>query len=734
MAAKDTWDWTTDELVARLCYSGELFSQAGYQNFIYPQADILAAQLVDRRVTGKLFLAHINDDTLREEFGIQMVGLRQVLLDVIRALRSRSIGYKQPLNPIHKYGVQDPDFAERDHPHSGRSNDALRAHASRQQNREKSRAVQVITVPLPATKSNAQPTLADPTLLHDRERGFLGRGSTETVNEEVDYGWLKHWEMNETAREYENDQSEQLSLEYEHDEEEDEEVPEEEDMEEEEPGDADAMEQEAPSGAQGKRRYLEKYQVIEIINEFIEEYTEKWHPGKHADEEFDQAWDPHELWHEFRAQDDTEKARILEETNMRIEDFGARVDNLCNGIIESEWASRRSVRRQCANIERTIDLLEQEKWELSVYELENEPPKLDLGLTNKLVAKSIVNQSVAGVYGQSNFDDVIIIDEDDSNVAYTQARSKAIPSTQAPVTLESNIIDLGSDSETSETNEQDRMQVDEESQPSEREDQDSSEHVSPSNGPSQPMIIDTIENSPRLSFREQSHTLSLQDTSPIQQAPSTPIIPLPSTQTRQPPPMTLPSPKPLSSVHPSDRPEDASITTILKWNWPDLTTKKDRKRIILKILSEMVPADLENVRARVYIVRKPNLLLEIPACVDMLVRRDGRIPGYLPRDIEKIVAFTKLWLSWWLADDYFNSRKDVDKERLEECSRCLNVGSRDPGIFLDWLGYVLRSTFSDEALQSPGKPSQAEIIVISDDEDGGGFAASRSSQRRGRGR
>jgi hypothetical protein len=107
--------------------------------------------------------------------------------------------------------------------------------------------------------------------------------------------------------------------------------------------------------------------------------------------------------------------------------------------------------------------------------------------------------------------------------------------------------------------------------------------------------------------------------------------------------------------------------------------------------------------------------MEIPRCVAMLLRDDNKIHGILPRDLEKIKNFTKLFLSWWLADNYLY--KDVKKWRLEELAQCLNEKSEDPEIFYNWVHHVLENTFSKEALANPRTPSQAEIITISDSDD-----------------
>jgi hypothetical protein len=98
-----------------------------------------------------------------------------------------------------------------------------------------------------------------------------------------------------------------------------------------------------------------------------------------------------------------------------------------------------------------------------------------------------------------------------------------------------------------------------------------------------------------------------------------------------------------------------------------------------------------------------------------LARNETKMQGVLPRDMPKIVTFTRLFLCWWLCDNYF--RVEPSKWRLQELEQCLLGGSPDPSTFYDYLNTTMQTTFSVEALRHPEQPSQAEIIEISDDDD-----------------
>lgn len=164
-----------------------------------------------------------------------------------------------------------------------------------------------------------------------------------------------------------------------------------------------------------------------------------------------------------------------------------------------------------------------------------------------------------------------------------------------------------------------------------------------------------------------------------------------------------------------ESPEVASISTVAKWRWEDLVQQSDRKRIIMKAIYEMSNVERELLRTRIMTVRKKNLLMEILQCVAMLLRGDNKMKGVLPRDLDKIMKFTKLFFSWWLADNYL--QKTVEKWQLEELVQCFEEKSEDSDTFYNWINHVLENTFSREALAKPYAPSQAEIIVISDSDD-----------------
>jgi hypothetical protein len=163
-----------------------------------------------------------------------------------------------------------------------------------------------------------------------------------------------------------------------------------------------------------------------------------------------------------------------------------------------------------------------------------------------------------------------------------------------------------------------------------------------------------------------------------------------------------------------DEPEKASIAFARRWKWSELVDTRDRKRIVTKALHEMKSEDREIIRDRLRTVGKADMIREIPACIRMLAKNETKMPGVLLRDMPKIITFSRLFLCWWLCDNYF--RLEPSRWCLEELEQCLQEGSPDPSTFCDYLNAIMTTTFSREALRNPEQPSQAEIIEISDDD------------------
>jgi len=170
------------------------------------------------------------------------------------------------------------------------------------------------------------------------------------------------------------------------------------------------------------------------------------------------------------------------------------------------------------------------------------------------------------------------------------------------------------------------------------------------------------------------------------------------------------------AINHGEEPEHASIGTVRRWLWTDLMEHLDRKRVVSKAISELMADDRELIRNRIRLVGKIASTREIAACVDMLSRGESKLRGVLARDMPKILVLADLFLSWWFCRNYFKGPK-ASKEELKKLKLCIKDGSVEITTFYDYMHTVMGTTFSKEALQHPERPSQAEIIEISDDDD-----------------
>lgn len=178
-------------------------------------------------------------------------------------------------------------------------------------------------------------------------------------------------------------------------------------------------------------------------------------------------------------------------------------------------------------------------------------------------------------------------------------------------------------------------------------------------------------------------------------------------------PELVPAP---TRINHGEEPEHASIGAVRRWLWTDLMEHLDRKRVVSKAISELRADDRELIRNRVWLVGKMASIREIAACVEMLRTGESKLLGVLPRDMPKILIFTNLFLSWWFCRNYFKGPK-ASKQDLKELKSCIEDGSAETNTFYDYVHTVMGTTFSEDALQHPERPSQAEVIEISDDDD-----------------
>ena len=333
--------------------------------------------------------------------------------------------------------------------------------------------------------------------------------------------------------------------------------------------------------------------IVEIINERIAHYTNLWVPNKGVPKEEQIIYDLERMWEDAEASGQREQ--LVARHRAELEFFTQGLDMLCTEIVTNPGNNADIIRRQCNNLEVTIDNMELSRWLVSIYELSPES-------------------------GSDEIEDV-----------------------HGP-------INLGSPS------------------PSPR----SGEEEEDAN------IMGTVKMDPTATADGIHLRLGISG----------------------------------SLFDYEDEPEHASIMTVRRWKWEDLVETQDRKRVITKAIYELPTAARENIHSRLKLVGKMTVGKEVKAYIDMILRGESRIQGVLPRDLLKIGIFSNLFVSWWLSDNCF--LKTPPRERFEEIR---DEGLADFEVFFDFLSTVMSTTFSKEALQHPDRPSEAEIIEISDDDD-----------------
>jgi hypothetical protein len=598
MAGKDPFLWTCEDLSRQLRYdAGDLFDAAGHIPFHVQEREDVASIMHRMGMTGEDFLTIANSEALRSSFPAASFDHMRALAAYIEMLRHYSPLYQQHLALKRTQNLSFDDRDEsRTHPLRPGSSATQRPGV---QSRRRVNVSTITTQPLRKEKG---------------EQSTIGGQAQETVGD--DWSHLLRW-----AQEGNNDEMEEDEPETYTDDEELEGIME---IEEDEPDGTTEPAGGPEPKVRGRRKSTAKIsaeQVVDIINERIDHYTQGWRPRR--EENAVHSLDPLTIWEEAEAEG--RRTQMAERKKLDVEYFTDRLNKICHEIAKDPWNSVKEVRSICGTLAGTVEQLEEAKWYHDIYALQP------------------VDDS-----------------EDGGEIV--------------------EIIELGSGSE---------------SQPSEIDVEPSMEANFNTELP-QP-------NAGRISTSESLYHSGSTNTAdagyPIPKAP------------RQ--PSSAPG-----VVRHGRHPETASIQAVSQWNMSDLVAKADRKRIIMKVVHEMGPEDRELIRTRVETVRKQDLLAEVAPCVTMLLRGEKRMRGVLQKDTYKIVAFTRLFLCWWMADDYLHShKKEPTQWQLGELAADLENGCADLELFYNWVRHILENTFNREALRTPGKPSQSEVIEISSDED-----------------
>jgi hypothetical protein len=605
MAATDPFLWSWEDLTRQVCHSTHLFDAAGQQPLPHTDLSNLTDDFERMQMTGQEFLTNVDEKILRSDFRACYVNVSRSLLAIIELLKSKSPLYQQhaTLTRVQALTVENNHEFTSVQLHPGSAEPPVG------DTRRRLNTTKIITEPLPPQSNTKQ-----------QEDRSVDTGRAQVLSGD-DWSHLMRWQRdNDSIVEFDG-------LEDDTDEEEGDRTVEV--MEEEE--EATILQEPRRAGK------LSSEQIIDIINERIEVYTQQWRPGKGEDAAHQP--DTVKLWEDAEAEGCRQQK--MEETTAAIEYYGERLDRLSEEILKAPWNTVDEVRRVCGNLEITVDLLEEAKWLLSIYALEP----------------------------VSDDNDEYEINDDGPIAEHNRVLTRGSV----------KIIDLESGPES----DPDKMDFD-------------CEHTA--------VTTDTSVPPPTAAGRSSTLDSDVGDS-----ARENAILAV-----RQPHDQFIQSSP--SVIWHGRYPESASIHAVSQWDMNELVARADRKRIIMKVVHELSVEDRELIRERLKLVRKQDLLVEILPCVKMMSKGEARMRGVLQKDTYKIVAFTKLFLCWWLAGNYFNS-KEPSEWRLEELSDTLESGCADLEYFYSWLQYILAHTFSEKALETPDAPSQAEIIVISDDED-----------------
>jgi hypothetical protein len=402
---------------------------------------------------------------------------------------------------------------------------------------------------------------------------------------------------------------------------------------------------------------ISREEIVDIINDQIEHYTNAWKPNHDVIKGDEIDYDPEAMWQE--AEVSNQRQSFIQIYKADATYYRHRLDELCDEIMKFPGNTEGKIRHQCRNLEITINSLELSEWLLSIYSLE----PVDSSDEEEAV-QSLPGHHPRAVQGSLR--------------AVHPTRSVTAP-TRKPAKHE--IIDLGSLSQSSQSD-INSVLIDSSPPPELPSEGCECEPTDRAQTPDS-AIADTIE--------------PLTNDTPLHRRPTT------CTATSRP------------LLHLGDEPQNASIASARRWKWSDLIDTRDRKRIVMKALQEMNGEDKETIRGRLKTVGKSETIREVHAYIRMLVRNETKMPGVLPRDMPKIISFTRLFLCWWLCDNYF--RAEPSTWDLDQLEQRLHEGLPDLSTFCDYLNIIMATTFNPAALRYPEQPSQAEIIEISSDDE-----------------
>jgi hypothetical protein len=281
MPTDDPSRWTVDELVGELCNTRDLYKAAGIAITSVPDPTALENRLRARKLTGSTFLSFDRSAlVVRNELQIPL-SQRMALMSLVELLKCRSERHRQQTTSA-RVGLLD-----------------IKDEAGR----KRAKTTHLSTAPLPVTSQNLPEAAVASTITGagdwDHLLRWQHRDNDEIINLDDDI-----------------EDDEQYNLELAAEEEDQQQIPEDEADEE-------------PTN----RSKLKPEQVVEIINERIEAYTNSWFVNKGVSRGEEIQYDPELMWTEAEASGN--RKDLVQKYENDYAYYSQRLDRLCLEIVES---------------------------------------------------------------------------------------------------------------------------------------------------------------------------------------------------------------------------------------------------------------------------------------------------------------------------------------------------------------------------------------------------------------
>ena len=392
-----------------------------------------------------------------------------------------------------------------------------------------------------------------------------------------------------------------------------------------------------------KRGPLTVDEVSTLVDQAIEDIKISWQKKKLPLRE-STAWS---VWRKGRRSEVRRQLNIQAEE--QIKKLNGRLLTLKKEISGQIWQKEAEVRRQCTILEENVFQREDHAWRISIWQRKEEPPRpKSKPRTRKKVASvhasdeegiSLGSDSEAASDDMSRFIDIKEIDMTQvmqspcSSEPDLPAQPSELDRRSSPELGQQSAVQRAQSPDNSITGAQadDEMNEDEEDSPEDT-------------------AIDTVEESdPNMTSSESvAATESSSKAPPQPQSPHS-VIDLTFSSDAS-PTIDTPIRSYRTEIPASQRfngaPENSSAADIASWTWKELDQRGDRKRIIIKILSEMDLTDRNMMKERIQKVPARDFIDEVGRGLGALLRKDLRLSGVQQETFPKIIKFSRLYICW----------------------------------------------------------------------------------------